>query len=104
MEKTATNANFAELIKTDGPILVDFWATWCGPCRMISPLVSEIAEEYAGKATVIKVNVDECDEVAAEYRIRSIPTLLFIKNGEIVDKIVGAVPKTEIASKLAALL
>ena len=104
MAKVATDANFAELLNTDQPVLVDFWATWCGPCKAITPIVEEIAAEYEGKAVVAKCNVDECDDVPMEYGIRSIPTLLFFKNGELVDRLVGAAPKSGIAAKLDALL
>jgi thioredoxin 1 len=97
-----TDANFEEVINTDQPILVDFWAEWCGPCKMIGPVVEEIAGEYEGKAVVGKVDVDSNPNVAAKFGIRSIPTLLFFKNGEIVDKQVGAVPKTVLAQKLDA--
>ena len=98
-----TDANFEELaLKTDKPVLVDFWAEWCGPCRMVGPLVSELAEEYGDKAVIGKVDVDSNPEVASKYGIRSIPTLLFIKNGEVVDKQVGAVQKNVLAEKLDA--
>ncbi|WP_143962314.1 thioredoxin [Litoribacter populi] len=97
-----TDANFEEIIKSEQPILVDFWAEWCGPCKMIGPVVEEIAGEYEGKAVVGKVDVDSNPAVAQKFGIRSIPTLLFFKNGEIVDKQVGAVPKTVLAQKLDA--
>ena len=96
-----TDSNFEELVlKSDKPVLVDFWAEWCGPCRMIGPLVEELAKEYDGKAVIGKLNVDENPGVASKYGIRSIPTLLVFKGGEVVDKIVGAVPKTMLAQKL----
>ena len=104
MEKVVTDANFAEILNTDMPVMVDFWATWCGPCRALAPVVEELAEEYAGKAVVAKCNVDDCDELPLKYNIRSIPTLLFFKNGEPVDRLVGASPKAGIAAKLDALL
>ena len=106
MSKTLeiTDANFEEVIKTDQPVLVDFWAEWCGPCKMIGPVVEELAGEYDGKAVVGKVNVDENPEISAKFGIRSIPTILFIKGGEIVDKQVGASPKTTLAEKLDAML
>ncbi|HLU90446.1 MAG TPA: thioredoxin [Cyclobacteriaceae bacterium] len=97
-----TDANFDEIIKSDKPLLVDFWAEWCGPCKMIGPLVEEIAGEYDGKAIVGKVDVDSNPVVSGKFGIRSIPTLLYFKNGEIVDKQVGAVPKSILAQKLEA--
>ena len=100
-----TDANFEELaLNTDKPVLVDFWAEWCGPCRMVGPLVAELSEEYGDKAVIGKVDVDSNPEISSKYGIRSIPTLLFIKNGEVVDKQVGAVPKTVLAEKLDAQL
>ena len=99
-----TDASFAELLKEDKPLVVDFWAEWCGPCLMIAPVISELAEEYAGKVNIGKINVDENDEVVGEYGIRNIPTVLFFKNGELVDKHVGAAQKQTIADKIEALL
>lgn len=104
MEKIITDANFAEIINTDQPVLVDFWATWCGPCRALAPVVEELAHEFAGKAVVGKCNVDDCDDLPMNFGIRSIPTLLFFKNGQLVDRIVGAAPKADIAARLNALL
>ncbi len=104
MSKTIelNDSNFEEAIKGDKPVLVDFWAEWCGPCKMIGPVVEELAGDYEGKAVVAKINVDENPEVAGRYGIRSIPTLLVFKGGQIVDKQVGAVPKSVLAQKLAA--
>lgn len=98
-----TDNNFDELVlKSDKPVLVDFWAEWCGPCRMVGPLVEELAKEYEGKAVIGKVNVDNNSEISSKYGIRNIPALLFFKNGEIVDKQIGAVPKSVLAGKLEA--
>jgi len=99
-----TDANFEEVMKSEQPILVDFWAEWCGPCKMIGPVVEELAGDYEGKAVIGKVNVDENPGVAAKFGIRSIPTLLVFNGGEIVDKQVGAVPKGVLAGKLDAQL
>lgn len=95
-----TDNNFEEIINTDKPILVDFWAEWCGPCKMIGPVVEELAGDYDGKAVIGKVNVDDNQLTSQKFGIRSIPTLLVIKNGEIVDKQVGAVPKAVLAEKI----
>ena len=98
MTQVVTNTNFQELLAGDKPLMVDFWATWCGPCRILSPTVDEIADEYADRITVAKCNVDDAEEIAMQYRIMSIPTLLFFKGGEVVDKRVGVVSKDEIVS------
>jgi thioredoxin 1 len=97
-----TDANFDEVLKTDKPILVDFWAEWCGPCKMIGPVVEELAGEYEGKVVIGKLDVDSNPEISAKYGIRSIPTLLVIKNGQVVDKQVGAVSKAVLSQKLEA--
>jgi len=100
-----TDANFEEVVlKSDKPVLVDFWAEWCGPCRLIGPLVEEMSKEYEGRAVIGKVDVDANPGVSAKFGIRNIPTILFIKGGEIVEKSVGAVPKTQLTAKLDALL
>jgi thioredoxin 1 len=100
-----TDSNFEEIvIKSDKPAMVDFWAEWCGPCRMIAPFVKEISEEFEGKAVVGKVDVDSNNGIAVKYGIRNIPTVLFFKNGELVDKQVGAAPKKALVEKLQKLL
>jgi len=104
MAQQITNANFQELVKGNKPLMVDFWAEWCGPCRMVGPIVEELAQEYAGRVVVGKVNVDENDDLAGMFGIRSIPTMLFFKNGEVVDKLVGAASKSVVESKLKSLL
>ena len=102
--KVATNTNFDELLQDSKLVIVDFWATWCGPCRMISPIVDEVEEEMPDKITVVKVNVDDADEIAGRYRIMSIPTLLYFKDGQMVDKTVGAMPKHALIEKINANL
>ena len=100
-----TDQNFEEVVlKSDKPVLLDFWAEWCGPCRMVGPVVEEISNDYDGKVLDGKVNVDHNPEISAKYGIRNIPTILFIKNGEVVDKQVGAVSKTVLSEKLNAQL
>jgi len=99
-----TDSNFEEIISSEKPVLVDFWAEWCGPCKMIGPLVEELANEFEGKAIIGKVDVDANPEVSAKFGIRSIPTLLVFKGGEIVDKQVGAVPKSVLSEKIEAQL
>ena len=93
-----------QVLKSESPVIVDFWAVWCGPCKMIAPHLDALATEYAGKVKVVKVNIDDEREVTERYNIMSIPTLLFFKDGKVVEQVVGAVPKSVIASKLEALL
>ena len=99
-----TDSNFDQIVNSDKPVLVDFWAEWCGPCKMIGPVVEELANEYEGKAVVAKLNVDENPQTTAKFGVRSIPTLLVFKKGQVVDKQIGAVPKSVLASKLQAQL
>ena len=104
MEVQITSENFASLKNGEHPLVVDFWATWCGPCRMISPIIAELAQEYDGRITVGKCDVEENEELAEEFGIRNIPTILFFKNGDVVDKLVGAVAKAKLEEKFQALL
>ncbi|WP_101689684.1 thioredoxin [Dysgonomonas massiliensis] len=104
MALEVTDATFEEVLKSDKPVVLDFWAEWCGPCRMVSPIIDELAEEFEGKVVIGKVDVDNNDEITSKYGIRNIPTILFIKNGEIVDKQVGAAQKTAFIEKINNLL
>ena len=105
MAEAVTSATWdQEVLKATDLVLVDFWAVWCGPCRMVAPIVDEISKEYAGKLKVLKLNTDENADVAARYKIMGIPTLMFFKNGERVDQVVGAVPKAQLKTKVDSLL
>jgi thioredoxin 1 len=104
MAKIATNTSFDGLLQDEKLVIVDFWAVWCGPCRMISPLLDEIEEEMSDQITVVKVNVDDASDISMRYRIMSIPTLLFFKNGQVVDKTVGAMSKSVLVDRIKANL
>ena len=104
MAKVITDANFAETLNTDQPVMVDFWATWCGPCKKIAPDIEALAEEFEGRVIIGKCDVDDNDDLTSKFGIRNIPTVLFIKNGEVVDKTVGAATKAAFAEKIEALL
>ncbi len=99
-----TDANFNEYANSGKPMVLDFWAEWCGPCRMVSPIIDELAQEYEGRVVIGKMDVDNNDEVVGQFGIRNIPTVLFLKNGEMVDKIVGATSKDKFVEKIEALL
>ena len=104
MELTITKENYESLKAGNKPFVIDFWATWCGPCRLVAPIISELAEAYEGKVIVGKCDVEENEDLAAEFGIRNIPTILFFKNGEVVDKLIGAQPKAKLDEKIKALL
>lgn len=104
MAKEFTDANFDELLSSNKVVVADFWATWCGPCKAMGPSIDELAIEYEGKALIGKVDVEENNDLAEKYAIRSVPTIIFFKDGEMVDKQVGAVPKAVLESKIKALL
>jgi thioredoxin 1 len=99
-----TDSNFNEIAKTDKVVMIDFWAVWCGPCRMVGPVVEELSNEYEGKAVIGKLDVDSNPEISVKFGIRNIPTIIYLKNGEVVDKVVGVVPKQTLMDKLNAHL
>ena len=104
MEKVITSTNYQDYLAEPGLLVIDFWAVWCGPCRILSPVVDELAAEYEGRVTIAKCNVDDADDVAAHFGIRNIPTLIFVKNGEVVDRTVGVVPKADLKARIEANL
>lgn len=104
MEVVINPNNISEVLASPVPVLIDFWAPWCGPCRILSPTVDEVAKELEGKVVVAKCNVDDCEDIAVQYGIRNIPTLLYFKDGQLADRSVGAVPKQEIIDRLGKLM
>ena len=105
MAQALIDSNFAEVVEqAEKPVDVDFWATWCGPCRMVSPIIDKMAEKYEGRVSVVKCNVDESTAIPMKFGIRNIPTILFFKGGEVVDRVVGAVPQAEIEKRIEKLL
>ncbi|MEN8264949.1 MAG: thioredoxin [Nitrospirota bacterium] len=102
---SVTNDTFGEVVeKSESLVMVDFWATWCGPCKIVAPVVEELAKEYEGKVNFVKVNTDENQDLATRFNIRGIPTLMFFKDGDVKDQVVGAVPKAQLKSKIDSLL
>jgi thioredoxin 1 len=104
MALAITNENFQEVIGSEQPVVIDFWAEWCGPCRMIAPIIDELAAEYEGRVLVAKCDVEECEEAVAKFGVRNIPTVVFVKGGEVVDKNVGAATKDALKAKIEKLL
>ncbi len=104
MALAINNSNFEELLSSDKPVVIDFWAEWCGPCRMIAPIVDELAEEYEGRALIGKCDVEQNDDITMKYGVRNIPTIIFLKGGQVVDKQVGATSKEALKAKIDKLL
>lgn len=104
MALAITNENYESTIASGKPVVIDFWAEWCGPCRMIGPIVEELAAEYADRVIIGKCDVESSDDIVAKYRVRNIPTVVFIKDGEVVDKVVGATTKENLQAKIEAML
>ncbi|MBO4446508.1 MAG: thioredoxin [Bacteroidales bacterium] len=105
METVITNTNIDQVLAGEGLLVIDFWATWCGPCRMLSPTIEDLAREYAGKpVTIAKCNVDDCEEGAVRFGVRNIPTVVFVKNGQVLDRSVGLVPKQTLVDKIESLI
>ena len=104
MALAITNENLQEVIGSEQPVVIDFWAEWCGPCRMIAPIIDELATEYEGRVVVAKCDVEECEEAVAKFGVRNIPTVVFVKGGEVVDKNVGAASKDALKAKIEKLL
>ena len=104
MALAITNENFQEVFGSEQPVVIDFWAEWCGPCRMIAPIIDELAAEYEGRVLVAKCDVEECEEAVAKFGVRNIPTVVFVKGGEVVDKNVGAASKDALKAKIEKLL
>ena len=104
MEKVITENNIEEVMASGLPVVIDFWAPWCGPCRVLGPTIDEVANEFAGRVIVAKCNVDDCEEIAVKYGIRNVPSVLFFKNGEIVGRTAGLVSKADIVARIGNLL
>ena len=104
MALAVTNENLAEVMNSEMPVVIDFWAEWCGPCRMVGPIVDELATEYEGRVKVCKCDIEQCDEAVAKFGIRNIPTIIFVKGGQVVDKQVGAAKKSDLVAKVEKLL
>lgn len=104
MALAITKENFGEVLSSELPVVIDFWAEWCGPCRMITPIVEELAKEYEGRVLIGKCDIEECDDAVMKFGVRNIPTVIFLKNGEVVDKQVGACQKRDLVDKIQKLL